>query len=68
MTRASQTARDMVADLLAEQQRLRMLVLRQWAMAHATACDCATPDTGGCAWPVPIPHTWEELNEVLADA
>jgi hypothetical protein len=39
--------------------------LAQWAVAHDVKCGCENPDTAGCDWPVPIPHTQDALDVAL---
>lgn len=51
---------------MAESDRCRMEVMRQWAVAHAPICGCDDPDEAGCSWPVPVPHTMAELCDALA--
>jgi hypothetical protein len=42
--------------------------LAQWAVAHDVKCGCENPDTAGCDWPVPIPHTQDALDAALGRA
>jgi hypothetical protein len=39
--------------------------LAQWVIAHDIKCGCENPDTAGCDWPVPIPHTQAALDTAL---
>jgi hypothetical protein len=39
--------------------------LAQWVVAHRVKCCCEDPDTAGCEWPVPIPHTQAALDAAI---
>lgn len=47
-------------------ERLRSILLNQWAEAHYYICQCDEPDAAGCEWPVPIPCSATELRDALA--
>lgn len=39
--------------------------LAQWVIAHGVKCGCENPDTAGCDWPVPVPHTQAALDAAI---